>query len=77
LTHKGKYAGAYIPDLILLDTDISNHSGLKLLDIINNSREFNGIPVEVKSYHNKFYIVIRKPIGYDKLSNIFKKYSLY
>ena len=88
LTHKEKYAGANKLDLILLDTDISNHSGLKLLGFINNSCEFNGTPVvvlasdkhdenEVKSYQDNLYYVIRKPVSYDKLANIFKKYSLY
>lgn len=88
LTYKGNFAGAYKPDLILLDADISKHSGLKLLKHIYNSYELNGIPVivltskkqdedEVKSYHDNLYFVIRKPISYDKLSNIFKKYSLY
>ena len=88
LTHKEKYAGAYKPDLILLDADISNHSGLKLLGFINNSCELNGIPVlvlasdkhdenDVKSYQDNSYYVIRKPVSYDKVANIFKKYSLY
>lgn len=85
---EGKYAGARKPELILLNADISKHSGLKFLEYIRNSHELNGIPIvvltsdrqdeeEVKSYQDNLHFVIRKPIDYAKLANIFKEYSLY
>jgi len=85
---EGKYVGARKPELILLDADISKHRGLDILYSIKESPELRKIPVvvltsdkqdedKVKSYKDTIQYIIRKPIEYSKLKDIFKEFSLY
>ena len=44
-----EYAGDPVPDLVVLDLNLPKHEGIEVLDAIELSRSFEGVPVVITS----------------------------
>lgn len=88
LRREGKYAGAPVPDLILLDLNLPKKDGREVLKEIKDDARLKTIPVVVLTtskhesdvvqsygYHANCYIV--KPVDFDKFSEVVKSIETF
>ena len=85
---EGNYNNVCSPMLVLVDADVSNHSGITLFENIINTPEFYGMSVvtlasnehdeeKIKLSQKGRNYVIRKPVDHAKIQDAFKEFSLY
>ena len=88
LRREGKYAGAPLPDLILLDLNLPKKDGRQLLKEIKDDDRLKTIPVVVLTtskqeadvvqsygYHANCHIV--KPVDFDEFSDVVKSIEAF
>jgi CheY-like chemotaxis protein len=80
LQHEGEYAGAELPDLIILDINLPRKNGHEVLQFIKQSKTLKHIPVIMlttssserdilKSYQHHANCYITKPVGAEDFIN--------
>ena len=81
-TRNGR-AGRIVPDLVILDLNLTGLHGLEVLSAIKSDRGLKAIPVIIfsasddmndiqKSYERQANCYITKPLGFDEYTQIFK-----
>jgi two-component system, chemotaxis family, response regulator Rcp1 len=88
LRHRGKFANAQRPDLILLDLNLPRKSGREVLAEIKTDPTLNTIPIVVlttsaaqedivKSYQLHANCYVTKPVGLDEFIDVIKYIELF
>ena len=86
LNQDGDYKDAVCPDLVLLDLNIPQNSGLAVLKLIKSSDALRAIPVIVltasddpqdvqRAYANQANSYVRKPIDLDSFTRVIQDIS--
>jgi CheY-like chemotaxis protein len=84
LRHRGEFAGATRPDLILLDLNLPRMSGHEVLAEVKSDPELRRIPVVVlstsvaaediaKSYDLYANVYVAKPVDFDEFTDVVKR----
>lgn len=84
----GKYEGAQVPGLILLDINMPKKNGFEVLNEIKSDPTLMHIPVVmlttsdseadiVKSYSKGACSYITKPMDFDKFRDVVRQFALY
>jgi len=88
LRREGKYKGAAMPGLVLLDINMPKMNGFEVLDAIKADPELRSIPVVMlttstrdvdiaRSYQGGACSFVSKPVDLEKLKEVVKQFALY
>ena len=88
LKKEGKYKSVETPGLVLLDINMPKKNGFQVLEEVKKDEKLKQIPIVmlttssrdedvIKSYKGGACSYIKKPVGFQEMSEAIKQFSLY